>query len=155
MSKLSTEIKERVIQMPTDKTYRVISLRKTPIYKELFIITGISELEYKKIKASDNLNIIRGNVKFNITPDDVLCYGDIDFHNGSEDCDTLDTFNWLEQLYVKGICIPANYDYDNHQCVTKYKRIMYTETFKNSVLCRYYHACLGKPKYTLIFREIR
>ena len=141
--------------MPISHTYRVISAHNNPGCKELFIITGINELEYKKLKNLSDLHIIRGNCKFNISPDDVLCFGDIDFHEGSEDCDQLDTFNWLDNLGTKGISVPNRYDYDKHECTSPNKFYLRTETFRNSTLCRYLHGCLGKPKYTLIFREMK
>ena len=141
--------------MPIDATYKVIAVKPAVVNKELFIITGISELECKKLKALNNLNIVRGNCKFHITPDDVLCYGDIDFHEGSDDCKELDTFNWLEHLGAKGVGIPSRYNYDRHECSSPMNKYLITETFRNSTLCRYLHGCLGKPQFTLIFREIK
>ena len=140
--------------MPVDPTYKVISVHSNFYVKELFIITGITELEHKKLKNLNDLHIVRGNCRFHITPDDVLCYGDIDFHEGSDDCKELDTFNFLEHLIAKGIGIPSRYNYDKHECTSPMNRYLITETFRNSTLCRYLHGCLGKPKFTLIFREI-
>ena len=141
--------------MPIDPTYKVISVHSNSYSKELFIITGITELEHKKLKNLNDLHIIRGNCEFNITPDDVLCFGDIDFHEGSDDCKELDTFNWLEHLVAKGIGIPSRYNYDRHECKSPINKYLITETFRNSTLCRYLHGCLGKPQYTLIFRELK
>ena len=140
--------------MPVDPTYKVISVHENHYAKELFIITGITELEHKKLKNLNDLHIVRGNCEFHITPDDVLCYGDIDFHESSDDCKELDTFNFLEHLVAKGIGIPSRYNYDKHECISPINRYLITETFRNSVLCRYLHGCLGKPKFTLIFRKI-
>lgn len=144
-----------IIPMPIDPTYKVITGHKTGSTKELFIMTGINELEYKKIKALNDLNIVRGKFEFNITPDDIICYGDIDFHKSSDDCEQLDTFKWLDNLGIRGICIPSRYNYDKHECTSPNKSYLYTETFKLSTLCRYLHGCLGKPKFTLIFRQIK
>ena len=141
--------------MPVDPTYKVISTHVNPAAKELFIITGINENEYKKLKASNDLYLIRGNCEFNITPDDVFCYGEIDFNEGSDDSKELDTFNWLEHLGAKGVAIPSKYNYDKHECTSPVNKYLWTETFRNSTLCRYLHGCLGKPQYTLIFREIK
>lgn len=141
--------------MPVDPTYKVISTHVNPTSKELFIITGINENEYKKLKALNDLHLIRGNCEFNVTPDDVLCYGEIDFHEGSDDSKELDTFNWLEHLGAKGVAIPSKYNYDKHECTSSINKYLWTETFRNSTLCRYLHGCLGKPQYTLIFREIK
>ena len=143
------------IQMPIDHTYKVISCHKNPVIKELFIITGITETELNKLRHNQDLKIKRGKFEFNVSPDDVLCYGDIDFHEGSDDCKQLDTFNWLEHLGVKGVSIPSKYNYDKHECTTDRKSFLWTETFRNSTLCRYFHGCLGKPQFTLIFRELK
>lgn len=148
------ETNMNVIKMPVDPTYKVISVHKDIMIKELFIITGITEREYNNLKQDKDIKITRGNINFNVSPDDVLCYGDIDFHKGSNDCKELDTFNWLEHLKEQGVGIPSKYNYDNHECVSPIKSYLYTETFKNSTLCRYLHGCLGKPKFTLIFREL-
>ena len=154
MSKSSTEGMVYTIPMTVDPTYKVISVHHNPNANELFIITGISELEHKKLKSLNELHIIRGNCEFHITPDDVLCFGDIDFHEGSDDCKELDTFNWLEHLVAKGVGIPSRYNYDKHECTSPINKYLITETFRNSTLCRYLHGCLGKPQYTLIFREL-
>lgn len=144
-----------IIPMPVDPTYKVVSVQNNFSGKEIFIITGISELEHKKLKNLNDLHIIRGNCEFHITPDNVLCFGDIDFHEGSDDCKELDTFNLLEHLGAKGIGIPSKYNYNNHECTSPINKYLITETFRNSTLCRYLHGCLGKPQYTLIFRELR
>lgn len=154
MSKLNSKTNLWTINMPVDRTYKVIIANDNRSYKELYVMTGINELEYKKLANLNDLNINRGNCRFHITPDDVLCYGDIDFHDGSEDCKTLDTFNILDSLTSKGVPIPSRYNYDKHECTSDRKFYKVTETFKVSVLCRYLHGCLCKPKYTLIFREI-
>ena len=155
MWKSSTKEMEHTIQMPIDPTYKIISVHNNPGNKEIFIITGISELECKKLRNLNDLNIVRGDCKFHITPDDVFCYGDIDFHEGSDDCKELDTFNWLEHLIAKGVPIPSKYNYDKHECKSPIDKYLITETFRNSTLCRYLHGCLGKPQFVVIFREVK
>lgn len=146
-----------IIPMPIDPTYKIISVHNNPTSKYLFIITGVTEKEYAKIKhltENDFIKLVRGNAEFIINADAVLCYGEIDFHEGSDDSKELDTFNWLEHLVSKGVGIPSRYNYDKHECSSPIKSYLHTETFRNSVLCRYLHGCLGKPQYTLIFREV-
>ena len=155
MLKLSTEETVHIIQMPVDPTYKVISVHDSPNSKEIFIITGINELEYNKLKNSNDLNIVRGNCEFYISPDDVLCFGDINFSEGSDDCKELDTFSWLEHLVAQGVGIPSKYNYDKHECTSPINKYLITETFRNSTLCRYIHGWLGKPQFTLIFRELK
>lgn len=144
-----------IIQLPIDKTYKVINWRNNPTSKELYIITGISISEYNRLKNDDEIYITRGNAEFNITPDDIYCFGEIDFNESSEDSAELDTFNWLDNLFLRGICIPARYNYKEHNCLSPNKSYQYTETFRNSTLCRYIHGWLGKPQFTLIFRELK
>lgn len=155
MSNLNIEQKICTIKLPVDPTYKIISVHSDKIHKELFIMTGITEKECHKLKHCDDIIIKRGEQEFEIVSDDVLCYGDIDFHEGSDDCKELDTFNWLEHLGAKGVGIPSKYNYDKHECTSPINKYLITETFRNSTFCRYLHGCLGKPQFTLIFREIK
>ena len=141
--------------MPVCPTYRVISVHYDRIRKELFIMTGITEKEYNTLKRGYDISFKRGKQEFYVAADDVLCFGEIDFHEGSDDCKELDTFNWLEHLGVKGVGIPSRYNYDRHECSSPINKYLITETFRNSTLCRYVHGWLGKPQYTLIFRELK
>ena len=156
MSKLDLNEKIYTIPMPIREDYYVISSRKNnAVSKEIFIMTGITEKEYHNIKHGNNISFERGDCKFHVNNDNVLCFGKIDFREGSEDCKTLDTFNWLDDLGVKGVFIPSRYNYDRHECVSPIKSYLFTETFKISTLCRYLHGCLNKPALTLIFREVK
>ena len=65
---------------------------------------------------------------FHITSDDVLCFGDIDFHEGSDDCKELDTFNWLEHLGTQGVGIPSRYNYDKHECTSPINKYLITDS---------------------------
>lgn len=154
MSKLNTKTGLWTIPMPTIDTYCVICSKKRGTSdKELYIITGIDEKDYNRIKRESTINIQRGKEHFSVVPDDVVCYGEIDYREGSEDCEILDSFNWLDDLVAKGISIPSDYNYDNHECVSPKHFIRWSETFVISKVCRYLHGRLGKPKYSLIFRE--
>ena len=105
--------------MPVNPTYYVISANEDRTVKELFIMMGITEREYVKLKHGDNLSLKKGGQEFDITSDDILCFGEIDFHEGSDDCKELDTFNWLDHLGGKGVGIPSRYDYDKHEIVDR------------------------------------
>lgn len=154
---LNTDLNEKIytIPMPIDKTYKVVISKVDKLTKERIIIMGISENEYMAIKHDNDICVKKDNILFHISPVDVLCFGDIDFHEGSEDCKILDTFNILDHIGIKGVCIPSKYNYDKHECYCPIHSYLYTETFKLSKLCRYLHGCLGKPKYTIIFRETK
>ena len=154
MSNLNSKENLQVISMPIDETFfTIITKGKNTLHKEQIIITGITEKEYYKIKENKEIEIIRGNHKFIISPDNVFCFGEIDFHENSEDCKILDTFNWFSELGIQGIPVPSRYNYDKHECVSPNKCYMWTETFIISVFCRYLHGRLNKPHYTLIFKK--
>lgn len=143
-----------VIPLPDDFEYQIINTTDGILKKYVYHITGITEKEYNMIKKGETLNITRDKVDFRIIPDNILCFGKIDFNKGSEDCATLDTFKWLSNLILTGKHIPSNYNYETHSCTSPNSKMLWTETFKVSVLCRYLHGCIGKPELTLIFKEI-
>ena len=155
MLKSNTNDTVRTISMPINGSYKVISSNKSRTCRKLIIMTGISEKDVDRIEHNKSIKLKRDNFEFNISPNDVICYGDIDFKEGSEDCETLNDFNWLDNLGIQGVSIPARYNYDKHECTTDRNILLWTETFKISTLCRYFHGCLGKPKFTLIFEETK
>lgn len=139
----------------TDLNYQVIcsrSISKTE--KEVIIIISITEEEEK---ALDNgfLKTTKGGQTFTIHGYEVICYGEIDFDTNSEDYLVIEDMNWLNYLDVKGIYIPADYNYDEHCCYPPERRVRYTETFNPAVLTQYLYAKLGKPKRCCIFKEKR
>lgn len=155
---LKSNSKEKIytIPMPIDKTYKLIVSRKINTRNiESIIITGINEKEYKLIKEGKDINIVRGDFGFNISSNNVICFGIIDFNNNSEDCEILDGFDWFNKLIAKGIDIPSKYNYEKHECSSPIKHCLWTETFKISTYCKYLHGCLGKPALSLIFRQIK
>lgn len=150
----SMEEVKNVIQLPDDFEYQIINTTDGIINKTVYHITGITEKEYNDIKKGETVKFIRNNESFTILPEKVLCFGEIDFNQSSEDCETLDKFKWLSNLIGSGKHIPSRYDYKTHSCTSPNFKIMWTETFKISTLCRYLHGCIGKPKLTLIFKEL-
>lgn len=154
MLRLNLNQEMKTIPMPIDATYKVIHVKKCVAgQKEIIIMTGISERECATIRSGHTLFIKRGNQQFRITETNLYCFGHIDFTPGSEDETVLNEFNWLDDLDMQGVCIPARYNYEKHECKTPINCYQYTETFKPADVCRYIHGCLNKPEFSVIFRE--
>ena len=143
----------------TDLDYQVICSHSiTKLEKELIIITPISEKEEAKLDSlsSDNSIIItRGNQNYTIENKNVIAYGQIDFHQGSDDFNALENMTWLNHLITRGVCIPSDYNYDEHACYTPTNMYRYYDSFNPAYVSQYYHARLGKPERCLIFKEKR
>lgn len=114
----------------------------------------ISEEEEKIIDNINNktLHFTRGDKTFNVTINDIYCYGEVDFDN-EEDLDQIDDFNFLNYLGSVGIKIVSNYDYDTHSCKSTSKNVMWTETWDTVKLTIMAHGYLGKPKRILLFNK--
>lgn len=99
------------------------------------------------------LHAIRDNQEFFILSKNVICYGEIDFSNSSEDMDTIANMNWLDHLNFQGIPVPSDYNYEEHCCCPPGKYIRYYDTTNPAIVVRYAHGCLGKPKRCCIFKK--
>uniref|UniRef100_A0AAU8MJT9 Uncharacterized protein n=1 Tax=Geladintestivirus 5 TaxID=3233137 RepID=A0AAU8MJT9_9CAUD len=140
--------------MPIFQDYYILISRTDTSHKEQVIMTYITEEEEQKLDEGKELILKRGNASFQIHGNNVYCYGEVDFHKGSDDCKQIATFNFLDYLGWKGIVIPSDYDYDLHECHSPLKCYRWTETWKPDVLVRYVHGCLNKPKRIVLFRKL-
>lgn len=140
--------------MPITKIgYQVICSRSiSKIEKELIIIIPINEKE-EKFLDSGFLKVVRGNQKFTITSDNIICYGDINLHTNSDDFCTIEDMKWLEHLTCRGIVVPSDYNYDEHCCYSPCERARYYDTTNPAIVTQYKHAMLDKPKRCCIFKE--
>lgn len=119
------------------------------------IMAPISEQEEAKFEKYGVINLKRGNLKFIIEAKDVYCYGEIDFSNGSDDMETIASFNWLDFMIERGVSVPANYHYEDHSCLTDGDDYKTYDTTKPEVVAKYKHGVLGKPARVIIFRYIK
>jgi len=117
------------------------------------IMTYITEDEERALDNKESIEIDRGSRHFTINPHDVYCYGEIDFHNGSEDYKELAKLKFLSHLCFCGVWLEANYDYDKHCCYSPINRKQWYDTTRPEVLAQYTHGILGKPKRTIIFNH--
>ena len=139
----------------TDLTYQVMcshSINK--VEKELVIIIPITEKEEEHLDKG-SLRTVKSGITFNIESSDIICYGQIDFSNKSDDYAILEEMRWLDYLGAKGLCIPSDYNYNEHCCYSPISRCRYTETFNPAKVSQYFHARLNKPQRCCIFKERR
>ena len=124
------------------------------IEKELIIMIPISEKEENSL---DNGNLVcnRGGFKYYIDSSQVICYGEIDFSDNSDDFKVISAMNWLDHLTQQGIRVPSDYNYKEHCCYSPIKFCRYYDTTNPAIVSQYAHACLGKPQRVCIFREKR
>lgn len=137
----------------TDLTYQVICSHSSISNEvEQIIMIPISE---KEELALDNgiLHTVRNGFTFTIESKDVICYGEIDFHDNSDDFDVIQGMNWLNWIQGLGICVPSDYSYEEHCCYSPIKSCRYYDTSNPAVVAQYNHAVLGKPKRVCIFKE--
>ena len=119
---------------------------------ESIVIISIDEKEEKKLDKGF-LQCVRDDQTFSIHQNEIVCYGEIDFTTGSDDYNTIEEMTWLEYLGAKGICIPSDYNYEEHCCYSPISKCRYTETFNPARLTQYLHSRLGKPQRVCIFKH--
>lgn len=140
--------------MPIFTDYQIIVSRIIDLHtKHCVIMAPITEEQELEIDNAESICIKNNNVAFSIMPNKVIFYGEIDFTAGSEDMDTLSEVNWLSDFIERGICVPSDYNFDEHCCNSPLPLYRYTQTFRPEVLTKYKYACLGKPQRIVIFNH--
>lgn len=117
-------------------------------------MTYITEEEEQELDKNNTLTLKRNNIIFQIHSNNVYCYGEVNFKEGSDDCKQIATFNFLDYLGWKGIMLPSDYHYDTHECHSPLTSYRWYETWQPDVLARYAHGCLNKPKRIVLFRRL-
>lgn len=110
--------------------------------------------EEEKALDKGHLHCIKGNQTFDITANNIICYGEIDFSDCSDDMYTIADMNWLSHLVEHGVDVPSQYNYEEHCCWTPNKMYRTYDTTNPAVVAQYIHGMLGKPKSCCIFKEI-
>ena len=131
-----------------------ITCRSDKLGKYSVNITGITEEQELALDNGKHIELRRDGLVYNVNPKKVFCYGNIDFHTNSEDFETLNTFDWLDDS--KDPCyLPTMYNYDKHCGYAKDKihGWLWTETYDNARVAQWKHACIGKPERSIIFLD--
>lgn len=114
-------------------------------------MTYITEAEELELDKGKQLILKRGNRNFTVDKNNIYCYGNVDFSEGSDDMKQIATFSFLDYLGAVGIHIPSDYHYDTHECHSPLRCYRWTETWRPEVLAKYAHGCLGKPERIVLF----
>jgi hypothetical protein len=95
----------------------------------------------------------KSGFRFTIDKSNVICYGEIDFHDDSDDFNVIQGMNWLDYIGALGVCVPSDYNYDEHCCNSPNNKVRYYDTTNPAIIAQYVHGVLGKPKLCCIFKE--
>lgn len=142
--------------MPIYKDFQVLTSHsegKTNI-KERVVMTWITDEEESLLDEGKEIKIKRGNRDFVINEYNTYCYGIIDYKLGSNDSKVIATFNFLDFMIFAGRFVPSNYDYNTHSCISDQPFYKHYETWNPSVVAQYCHGVLGKPKRSILFRQL-
>lgn len=114
----------------------------------------ISEQEEKSIDdiKDSTLKFRRGDISFSVKMKNIYCYGEVDFTN-KEDLNQIDSFDFLDHLGSSGIYIWSQYNYKTHSCKAPNRKLLWTETWRPSVVAQIAHGYLGKPQRILLFNN--
>lgn len=143
-----------MIPLPTCQNYRILCSNIMGCTTRVTIMIPISEQEEKSIDniRDSTLRFKRGDTSFSVRMKDIYCYGEVDF-TSKEDLNQIDSFNFLDYLGISGIHILSKYDYKTHSCKAPNKRLLWTETWRPSVIAQMAHGYLGKPQRVLLFNK--
>lgn len=150
-SPIKKELKR--VELRSDMPFFII----TPDYdrqaRRRIIMTYITEDEEKDLDAGNTISIQRGDVMFTIQPNEVECYGVIDFNKDSDDMDVIADFHWFTTLGMAGVWVPSRYSYKKHCAYSDLPVPRIYDTFKPEVVAQYAHGCIGKPERCIIFKH--
>ena len=141
--------------MPISKDYQTVICHTEKAGNKIksqtrILMTWISDKEEALLDKGRAISITRGGITFDLDKDNIFSYGEVDFHDGTEDYDALN-----ELIPFKDVVhIPLNYDYDTHTCKTKTKCYQTYETDDIGAMAQYAHGRLGKPERVVIFKLI-
>lgn len=141
--------------MPISKDYQTVICHTEKAGNKIksqtrILMTWISDKEEALLDKGRAISITRGGITFDLDKDNIFSYGEVDFHDGTEDYDALN-----ELIPFKDVVhIPLNYDYDTHTCKTSTKMYQTRETDDIGAMAQYAHGRLGKPDKVVIFRLI-
>ena len=71
--------------MPIFQDYYVLISRTDTSHREQVIMTYITEEEEQKLDEGKELTLKRGNASFRVHGNNIYCYGEVNFYEGSDD----------------------------------------------------------------------
>ena len=140
----------RLFPLIRKKNYHTMAYLSRGAKEYAVIMLSISKEDEQKLDERQSFGKEVEDRIFPLGPTNVKYYGEIDFHQGSEDYSILEESHLFFPMPFQGACIPANYDYDKHCCYSDGKTAKWFDTVNAALVCQYAHGVLGKPKRVAI-----
>lgn len=140
----------RLFPLIRKKNYHTMAYLSRGAREYAVIMLSISKEDEQKLDERQSFGKEVEDRIFPLGPTNVKYYGEIDFHQGSEDYSILEESHLFFPMPFQGACIPANYDYDKHCCYSDGKTAKWFDTVNAALVCQYAHGVLGKPKRVAI-----
>lgn len=116
------------------------------------VMTDLKDYEEQLLNKQQALVIRRGEFKFEVHPQYVIAYGDLDFTPNSDDITLIDKTGAFNKHRIR-IFMPSEYHYDTHTVVSDRPAGRWFETDNPVTFLPFLHGCLNKPTHTIIFKE--
>lgn len=116
------------------------------------VMVEISKEDEDRLDKREIFGIEKEDRVFPLGPTNVRYYGEIDFHQGSDDYKVLEESKLFFPKSFQGVGVPANYDYEKHCCYSDDKKAKWFDTVNAALICQYAHGILGKPKRVAILK---
>ena len=140
----------RMFHLIEKKDYHTMAYLFKGAREYAIVMLPITKEDEQKLDERQAFGKEIGDRIFPLGPSNVKYYGEIDFHQGSEDYSILEESHLFFPMQFQGACIPANYDYDKHCCYSDGKTAKWFDTVNAALVCQYAHGVLGKPKRVAI-----
>lgn len=127
--------------------------RRSTSIVECAIIAPLTKTQEDALDNGEEIILTVNTTTFKVSPHTCYCYGEIDFNDISDDLDVIASLKLFSNDMDCGVIIPANYDYTTHTAKSPDKYIRQYDTTNVADILQYYHACIGKPKRTIVFRH--
>lgn len=141
--------------MPISKDYQTVICHTKregkAITQTRILMTYLTPAEYARFERYKKITLKR-EVDFEIEESDVIAYGEVDLHTGTDDYYGLQEVIGFDNV----VHLPANYDYNTHTCKVPIdcKGYKTYETSNVGAMAQYAHGKLGKPSAIIIFKIV-
>lgn len=116
------------------------------------VITYLNDYEEQLLDKRQNIIIRRDKLKFDIHPQYVIAYGDLDLSPNSDDIKQIESTGAFDRHTIR-IFMPSEYQYETHTVISDRPAGRWYETNYAITFLPYLHGCLNKPDKVVIFKE--
>lgn len=116
------------------------------------VMTYLNDYEEKLLDKRQHIVISRGALKFNVHPQYVVAYGDLDLSPNSSDIQMIERTGAFDRHSIR-IFMPSEYNYETHTVTSDRPAGRWYETDWCITFLPFVHGCLNKPVRSIIFKE--